>query len=61
MTCLEVSVNESEVSSYITSTFNDTKFTIVEGKSFFSYDPEQKFPFATLMTNDVNDPVSKLK
>lgn len=53
-------MNEAEITQYITDTFNDVKITVHEGNSFFSYDPEQKFPFATLMTNDVNDQASNL-
>jgi hypothetical protein len=54
-------MNESEITSYITSTFDKVKITVLEDNSFFSYDPEQKFPFATLMTNDVNDQASHLR
>jgi hypothetical protein len=53
-------MNEAEITQYITSTFDDVKITVHERNSFFSYDPEQKFPFATLMTNDVNDQASNL-
>jgi Family of unknown function (DUF6194) len=60
MTGSEVSMNEAEITQYITDTFNDIKITVHEGNSFYSYDPEQKFPFATLMTNDVNDQASDL-
>jgi Family of unknown function (DUF6194) len=53
-------MNEVEITHYITDTFDGVKITVHEGNSFFSYDPEQKFPFATLMTNDVNDGASNL-
>lgn len=53
-------MNEAEVIKYITDTFDKVKITVHEGNSFFSYDPQQKFPFATLMTNDVNDQASNL-
>jgi Family of unknown function (DUF6194) len=53
-------MNEAEIIQYITGTFDNIKITMHEGNSFFSYDPEQKFPFATLMTNDVNDQASNL-
>jgi Family of unknown function (DUF6194) len=53
-------MNEAEIIQYITNTFDDVKITVHEGNSFFSYDPQQKFPFATLMTNDVNDGASNL-
>jgi hypothetical protein len=53
-------MNETEITHYIADTFADIKITVHEGNSFFSYDPEQKFPFATLMTNDVNDQASNL-
>ena len=53
-------MNEAEITRYITDTFDDVRITVQEENSFFSYDPEQKFPFATLMTNDVNDRASNL-
>jgi hypothetical protein len=53
-------MKETEITQYITDTFADVKITVHEENSFFSYDPEQKFPFATLMTNDVNDQASNL-
>jgi Family of unknown function (DUF6194) len=53
-------MNEAEITHYITDTFDDVKITVHEGNSFFSYDPQQKFPFATLMTNDINDQASDL-
>jgi Family of unknown function (DUF6194) len=53
-------MSEAEITQYITDTFDGVKTTIHEGNSFFSYDPEQKFPFTTLMTNDVNDGASNL-
>jgi hypothetical protein len=56
----EVNMNEAEITQYITDTFADVKITVHEGNSFFSYDPEQKFPFATLITNDVNDQLPRL-
>jgi Family of unknown function (DUF6194) len=56
----EVIMNETDITQYITNTFDDVKITVHEGNSFFSYDPQQKFPFATLMTNDVNDQASNL-
>jgi hypothetical protein len=53
-------MNEAAIIQYITETFDNVKITTHEGNSFFSYDPKQKFPFATLMMNDVNDQASNL-
>jgi hypothetical protein len=53
-------MKEAEITHYITDTFENIKITVHEGNSFFSYDPQQKFPFATLMTNNVNDQASDL-
>jgi hypothetical protein len=53
-------MNEAEITQYITQTFNDIETTTLEENTFFYDDPEKKFTFATLMTNDVNDQASNL-
>ena len=53
-------MNEEALIKYINATFDGITSVTVNGNSFFFYDPEQKFPFATLMTNDDNDQFSNL-
>lgn len=57
-------MNETEVSQYIIETFEGVDVVVHEGNSFFFYNPENppdhRFPFATLMTNDLNDQFSNL-
>jgi hypothetical protein len=53
-------VNEEAIIKYIHATFDGITSVTVSDNSFFFYDPEQKFPFATLMTNDDNDQFSNL-
>jgi hypothetical protein len=55
-----VSMNEAAIIDHITKTFDDVTTTLHEENYFFFYDPEKKFTFATLMTNDVNDQASNL-
>jgi hypothetical protein len=45
-------MNEAAITHYIISTFNGVTTVTADGNTFFFYDPEQKFPFATLVTND---------
>lgn len=54
-------MNEQAVIQYITDNFADITTQTVTGNTFFFYDPEQKFPFATLVTNDEYDQFSGLK
>jgi hypothetical protein len=53
-------MNESEVIDYITGSFEGVTTAVADDNIFFFYDPEHMFPFATLMTNDVNDQFSNL-
>jgi hypothetical protein len=53
-------MDEDSITRYITDTFAGVYTVTTDGNSFFLYDPEGKFPFATLMTNDVNDQFSNL-
>ena len=59
-------MNEVEMSQYITNTFEGVDVVVVSDNSFFFYNPDSsvppdhKFPFVTLMTNDVNDQFSNL-
>ena len=53
-------MNETAIIKYITDTFEGIHSVTVTDNSFFFYDPEGKFPFATLMTNDENDQASDL-
>jgi hypothetical protein len=58
-------MDEASIIQYITGTFEgvDTFTTtddIATGDTFFFYDPDHKFPFATLVTGDNYDTVSNL-
>jgi hypothetical protein len=59
-------MNESEISQYITETFEGVDVATDSDNSFFFYNPpsnippDHRFPFVTLMTNDVNDQFSDL-
>jgi hypothetical protein len=53
-------MNETSIIEYITSTFEGVDVVVASDNYFFLYDPEHKFPFATLMTNDDNDSASNL-
>jgi len=59
-------VNEVEMSQYILNTFAGVDVVVDSDNSFFFYNPDSnvppdhKFPFATLMTNDINDQFSNL-
>src|SRR5579859_5063816 len=54
------------MSRTITDTFEGVDSVVDSGNSFFFYNPDPNvppdhmFPFATLMTNDLNDPFSNL-
>jgi hypothetical protein len=54
-------MDEKAVIDYITSTFDGVQTITADGNLFFMYDPQQMFPFATLMTNDINDQFSDLE
>ncbi len=45
-------MDEAAIIRYITGTFDGVNVDTAAGDSFFSCDPERKFPFATIVTND---------
>jgi hypothetical protein len=53
-------MDETSIRQYITDTFPGVDIVDASGNSFFFYDPDHKFPFATLVTNDEYDQVSNL-
>jgi hypothetical protein len=59
-------VNEAEISRYITETFEGVDVVVDAGNSFFFYNPDStvppdhRFPFVTLVTNDLYDRFSNL-
>jgi hypothetical protein len=59
-------MNESEISQYITETFEGVDVVVASGDSFFFYNPDRnvppdhRFPFVTLVTSDINDQFSNL-
>lgn len=57
-------MNEAEVAEYLMQAFDDVNGVTAAGNSFFFYSPgptpDHRMPFATLMTNDDNDPTSNL-
>jgi len=59
-------MNELEVTEYLVRTFADVDTVVVSHNSFFFYnpdgvlEPDRRFPFVTLMTNDDNDRASDL-
>ncbi len=59
-------MNESEMSQYITETFEGVDVVTDSGNSFFFYNPDSnvppdhRFPFVTLVTNDLYDQFSHL-
>jgi hypothetical protein len=59
-------VNDVEISRYITETFAGVDVVEDRGNSFFFYNPDSdippdhRFPFVTLVTNDLNDQFSDL-
>ena|SRR5258706_16261547 len=59
-------MNESEISQYITGTFEGVDVVVASGDSFFFYNPDSnippdhRFPFVTLVTSDINDQFSNL-
>jgi len=61
-----ITVNEVEMSHYLTDTFPGVDVVVASGDSFFFYNPDpnvppdHKFPFVTLVTSDINDPFSDL-
>jgi hypothetical protein len=53
-------MEEATITHYITDTFAGVEVVVAMGATFFSFDPEQKFPFATLVTTDEHDQFSDL-
>ena len=59
-------MNESEISRYITETFEGVDVVTDSGNSFFFYNPDSnvppdhRFPFVTLVTSDLYDQFSNL-
>jgi hypothetical protein len=53
-------MDEASIIRYISETFADVDVAEDSGNSFFFYDPDHMFPFATLVTNDKDDQFSNL-
>jgi hypothetical protein len=53
-------MGEASIIQYIADAFEGVEIVTTDGNSFFFYDPEHKFPFATLVTNDLYDSASNL-
>jgi hypothetical protein len=53
-------MDQESIVKYIAESFEGIEIGTADGNSFFFYDPEQKFPFATLVTNDMYDSASNL-
>jgi hypothetical protein len=53
-------VDEASIRGYIVRTFPNISVVDGTGCTFFFTEPAQKFPFATLMTNDEDDQASNL-
>ena len=59
-------MDESSVVKYITDTFRGVELVAADGNYFFFYDPDgttqpdHRFPFVTLVTNDKYDQASRL-
>ena len=53
-------MDEAGIIRYITETFADVQVVGAHNAFFFFLDPEQKFPFATLVTDDTHDQASNL-
>src|SRR5207237_10716678 len=45
-------MDEASMTQYITDTFDCVDVVVASGDTFFFYDPDRKFPFATLVTKD---------
>jgi hypothetical protein len=53
-------MDETSIREYIVRTFAGVNVVEAMGASFFSYDTEDKFPFATIVTGDEHDQASNL-
>jgi hypothetical protein len=53
-------MDETSIREYIARTFAGVDVVEALGASFFSYGPDHRFPFATLVTGDEHDQASNL-
>jgi hypothetical protein len=59
-------VNETQISRYITETFEGVDVVVASDNSFFFYNPDSslppdhRFPFVTIVTSDIYDQFSNL-
>ena len=53
-------MDESAVVKHITESFGDVQVQNADGNWFFFFGADRMFPFATLMTDDINDQASDL-
>jgi hypothetical protein len=59
-------MDETAITKYITETFAGVEVVVASGDTFFFHDPgkdlptDHRFPFATLVTSDGDDPFSDL-
>jgi hypothetical protein len=53
-------MNEAAIISSIAHSFEGVETATANGDTFFFYRSERKFPFATLVTSDINDSYSNL-
>jgi Family of unknown function (DUF6194) len=59
-------MDQDAISQYIVDTLDGVDVVVADGNSFFFYDPggelpvDHRFPFATLVTNDLYDQASNL-
>jgi hypothetical protein len=59
-------LDQDSIAKYIADTFNGVDFVVADANAFFFYDPggslppDRRFPFATLVTNDLYDQFSDL-
>jgi Family of unknown function (DUF6194) len=53
-------MDETSIREYIARTFAGVEVVEALGASFFSYGPDHRFPFATLVTSDEHDQASNL-
>lgn len=53
-------MDEAAVVEYITGAFAGVETEVADGNTFFFFGSDHKFPFVTLVTNDLYDTVSNL-
>lgn len=56
----EETINQYIIDNFVGISTYSTADTIASGDTFYFYDPERKFPFATLVTSDIYDSASNL-